>query len=297
MSRLRRPRGSLGNAVVSDWAFNGGGRGRVSGCASDSKRGRSEEGRREFDDVDVDVDVAAASYLPRECSPENTPLASCGRSGPSRARAAQRRACRVAAETRSRRLPWQDVLSVREDNLRWGRDPRRTCTPSSSLSQGLLRTQRASSRATLLLSFSLCLCLSYVPSRDSTNARRRRRRSASPATLSRALAPTPSSRRPYSRERAGEKERNDHGRRGVWSINRGHRGANSCFGMSQHNVVAHVVPDVIRVSRAYVPRPEARQARLAAVLVISRDVSSCLACGYCPADSRRGSPPLPPECI
>lgn len=111
VSRLRRPRDSrecrckrLGLMAGDE---------EESGCASELKGGRNRRCRS-----DVGVDVVVASYLPRECSPENGPLAFCSRSGP-KARAAQRRASRVAAETRSRRLPLQDVLSVREDDLRW----------------------------------------------------------------------------------------------------------------------------------------------------------------------------------
>jgi len=103
------------------------------------------------------------------------------------------------------------------------------------------------------------LSLSYVPSRDSTttnddgddddNGQRPRRRVPEPSLLS--------PRRSVLLSRRSKREREKR-QRLTKSINRGHREANSCFGMSQHNVVAHVVPDVIRVFRAYVPRPETR---------------------------------------
>lgn len=94
-----------------------------------------------------------------------------------KARAAPRRASCVATETRSRRLPWQDILSEREDNPvdrhdagATRRDPPRTCTLSSPLCFNFNRPACVRNvRSLVRCSFSIRLSLSllYVPSRDS----------------------------------------------------------------------------------------------------------------------------------
>lgn len=87
------------------------------------------------------------------------------------------------------------------------RDPQRTCTLSSSLLQACVRTQRAFSRATLLLFLS----------RTCPLAIRRQRTTATTTTVSVPGDAFPSPRfyplvaASYSREGVREKERNDNG--------------------------------------------------------------------------------------
>lgn len=206
-----------------------------------------------------------------------------------KARAAPRRASCVATETRSRRLPWQDVLSEQEDNPMdrhdadaTRRDPPRTCTLSSPLCCFNRPARVRNVRSPVRCSFSIRLSLSllYIPTRDSATMNddgvvgpRSRRRVPDPRFC--LLA------RVTKEQGKGEKEREKR-QRLTTNVNRGHCGANSCFGMSQHNVVAHVVPDVIRVLRAYVSLPgsQALPRLLAALVIFHVATSRRLTCRY-----------------
>lgn len=139
------------------------------------------------------------------------------------------------------------------------RDPQRTCTLSSPLCFNRPACVR-NVRSLVRCSFPVCLSLSllYVPSRDTATMNDDGVVGLRPRPRRRVLYPRFCLLARVTKEQGREKEKRQ---RLTTNVNRDYRGANSCFGMSQHNVVGYVVPDVIRIFRAYVSCPEARARR------------------------------------